>query len=74
MYECRICGKTDQKVQMMIGGVIGNSHEKCRKHFDKHIDVFLEFVVTSEMGAVYLSEEIIKARDRVFSQFKEKIE
>jgi hypothetical protein len=67
-YTCRICGKTDKNVQMLVGGVIGYSHEKCRKYFGKHVDIYLEYVVTSEMGAIYLAEELIKARDRVYDK------
>lgn len=66
MHKCRICGKTDKKVEMLIGGMIGYSHEKCRKWFDRHIEIFLEFVVTLDSGAFYLGEELVKAHDRVY--------
>ena len=35
------------------------------KNLDKIIDVFLEYVVTTPDGVVYLAEELIKAEKRV---------
>ena len=65
MYTCRICGKTDKDVQLLVGGVVGYAHEKCLGPVDKIIDVFLEYIVTIPDGTVYLAEELIKAQKRV---------
>ena len=68
MYECKICGKTDKTVELLLGGIVGYAHQECVKNLDKLIDIFLEFVVTTPDGAVYLAEELIKARDRVYQR------
>ena len=65
MYECKICGKKDKDVELLLGGIVGYAHKECVKHLDKIIDVFLEFVVTTQNGTVYLAEELIKAKKRV---------
>ena len=65
MYKCRICGKTDDSVELLVGGIVGYAHANCLRHVDRIVDVFLEFVVTTPNGAVYLAEEIIKAEKRV---------
>ena len=65
MYKCRICGKTDDSVELLIGGIVGYAHSNCLKNVDRIVDVFLEFVVTTPNGTVYLAEEIIKAEKRV---------
>lgn len=68
MYTCRICGKTDKDVQLLMGGVVGYAHEKCLEPVDKIIDVFLEYIVTTPDGAIYLAEELIKAQKRVYEK------
>ena len=71
MFKCRICEKTDKDVKLWIGGVIGYAHEDCIKNLDKIIDVFLEYVVTTDGGTVYLAEELIKAQKRVYNRNKD---
>jgi len=68
MYTCRICGKTDKDVQLLVGGVVGYAHEKCLEPVDRIIDVFLEYIVTTPNGTVYLAQELIKAQKRVYEE------
>jgi len=65
MYKCRICGKTDENVELLIGGIVGYAHAKCLEHVDRIVDVFLEYVITAPNGTLYLAEELIKAYKRV---------
>lgn len=68
MFTCRICGKTDKKVQLLVGGVVGFAHDPCLKNLDIIIDVFLEYCVTADNGTVFLAEELIKAQKRVYER------
>ena len=67
MFTCRICGKKDKEVQLLVGGIVGYAHEDCTKNLDRIIDIFLEFVVTTDDGVIFLSEELIKAHKRIHS-------
>ena len=67
MYKCRICGKTDKKVEMLFGGIVGYAHQKCTINLDRIIEVYLEFIVTCDSGVVYLANELIEAQKRVDS-------
>ena len=67
-FTCRICEKADTDVELLLGGIVGYAHQECVKNLDKIIDVFLEFVVTTQNGTVYLAEELIKAQKRVYAK------
>ena len=38
-FTCQICGKTDDKVDMFIGGFLGYAHEGCAELAEKTIDL-----------------------------------
>lgn len=64
-FTCRVCEKTDEKVEMFVGGIVGFAHRDCIKNLDKIIDIFVEYCVTATDGIIFLSEELIKANKRI---------
>ena len=67
LFTCRICGKTDEDVEMFVGGIVGFAHGECINNLDKIIDIFTEYCVTAQSGIIFLAEELIKAEKRTHS-------
>jgi len=69
-YTCELCGKTDNKVELFIGGPFLYLHQKCADIGDKAIKAHLKSLVSMEYGVVYLANELIEAEKELHSSNK----
>jgi len=60
LHECQICGKTDEKVIMFIGGFLGWAHEDCAELADKAVGLYLR-CLGSEGGMTRLASDFLES-------------
>lgn len=61
LHTCELCGKTDEKVTLFIGGPWTYIHESCAEIAEKAIEGYLKRIVSMQYGITYLAEELIRA-------------
>ena len=60
-HTCELCGETDKKVELFIGGPFRYLHQKCADIGDKAIKAHYRSLVTMQDGILYLANELIEA-------------
>jgi hypothetical protein len=60
LLTCQICGKTDENVDMWIGGYLNEAHHECADYAAKAIELYLLWLDSSFHGARNFADHLMK--------------
>ena len=67
-FTCELCGKTDDEVEIYLGGLFMYLHESCAELADKAIDRYLQSLVTRQWSLIQFAEEIMDVSKKVLKE------
>ena len=68
IWTCQICGKTDETVDVWVGGYINHAHHKCGEYAAKAVELYLLWLDSSFHGARSFADHllrVLKKHDRL---------
>lgn len=60
IWTCDICGKTDEKVDLWVGGYLNHAHHECADYASKAIELYLLWIDSSFYGARNFADHLLK--------------